>query len=145
MARVKSLIIDMQTRTLKLNIDMAVGSLQDGLENIEDQQSDGYRKIIFIIEQLKLLSKHKQGRHYSPELTIMSYRIRAVSTAAYKALLDDNVLCLPSLTTLSKVSRRLNSSSGLDNSAYLKLRVSKLTALQRNVVLIIDEIYIAQR
>jgi len=75
----------------------------------------------------------------------MSYRIRATSTAVYKAVVDENILCLPSLTTLSKVTRRLNSNSGLDNTAYLKLRVSKLTELQRNVVLIIDEIYIAKR
>ena len=33
----------------------------------------------------------------------------------------------------------------LDNTAYLKLRVSKLNELQRHVVLIIDEIYIAKR
>jgi len=43
------------------------------------------------------------------------------------------------------VTKRLNSSSSLDNTAYIKLRVSKLTELQRNVVLIIDEIYIAKR
>ena len=85
---------------------MAVGCLQDGLYNLEDIESENYRKIIFLIEQLKLLAKHKQGRHYSPEMTIMSYRIRTASTAAYKVLLDENILCLPSLTTLSKVTRR---------------------------------------
>ena len=64
MARVKLLIADLPTRSLKLNIDMAVGCLQDGLYNLEDTESENYRKIIFLIEHLKLLAKHKKGRHY---------------------------------------------------------------------------------
>jgi hypothetical protein len=75
----------------------------------------------------------------------MSFRISAASSAAYKVLLEENVLCLPSLTTLQKVTRRLDSSTGLDNSSYLNLRVSKLNEFDRNVVLIVDEIYIAKR
>ena len=55
---------------------------------------------------------------------------------------------LPSVSsTLAKVTRQVNStngnSSGLDNTGYLKLRVSKLSELQRNVLLIIHEIYVA--
>jgi len=145
MARVKSMATDLQTRPMKLSIGMAISYLQECLENIDNTDCDEYHKINFIIEQLKLLSKHKQGRHYSPELTIMSYRIRATSTAAYKALVEENILCIPSLATLNKVTRRLSNNSCLDNTSYLKLRVSKLTPLQRNVVLIIDEIYIAKR
>jgi len=33
----------------------------------------------------------------------------------------------------------------MDNTGYLKLRISKLSELQRNVLLIIDEIYVAKR
>ena len=71
----------------------------------------------------------------------MSYRVRASSTAAYNNLLDKQVLCLPSMTTLNKITAW----TGLDNSAYLQLRVKKLSDLARNVTLIIDEIYIAMR
>ena len=38
-----------------------------------------------------------------------------------------------------------NEDRGLDSSAYLTLRVSKLNEHERNVVLMIDEIYIAKR
>jgi hypothetical protein len=39
----------------------------------------------------------------------------------------------------------VNSSTGLDNTSYLKLRASKLNAIEANVLLIIDEIYVAKR
>ena len=44
-----------------------------------------------------------------------------------------------------KVTRRLSTDSGIDNSTYLRMRASKLNEFQRKVVLIIDEIYIARR
>jgi hypothetical protein len=71
--------------------------------------------------------------------------IYAASPAAYMVLQDQNILCLPTTTTLRKVTRRLNSATGLDNSSYLKLRISKLNQYERTVILIIDEIYVAKR
>jgi hypothetical protein len=134
MARVKCWAEDKVSRPTKLNTQMAVDCLQSALETVDDSDSDEHRQVSFIIEQLKLLSKQKHGRHYSPQLTIMSYRIFASSSAAYHVLLEENVLCLPFKTTLQKVTRRLDSASGLDNSAYLKLRVSKLNEYDRNVI-----------
>jgi hypothetical protein len=92
MARVKSWNEEVHSRPLKMSIQMAINSLQDGLERLEDNQSDEYRKISFLIEQLKLVSKPKQGRHYTAEMTIMSYRIHAASSAAYNVLLGEDVL-----------------------------------------------------
>ena len=46
---------------------------------------------------------------------------------------------------MAKITRRLDDDKGLDSSAYLKLRVSKLNEFEHNVVLIIDEIYVAKR
>lgn len=45
----------------------------------------------------------------------------------------------------SKSYKSLDCTSGLDNTGYLKLRVSKLAEQERTVVLIIDEIYVAKR
>jgi len=42
------------------------------------------------------------------------------------------ILCLPSANTLQKVSRRLSATDGLDNSNYLRLRVSKLDEYESN-------------
>lgn len=122
MARVKSWIENVSSRSLKLNVQLAITALEDGLETLNDTTSDQHREISFILEQLKLVLKDKYGRHYSPQLTIMSFMIYASSNAAYKTLLKENVLCLPSISTLKKVVRRVDSTSGLNNTASGGLR-----------------------
>lgn len=144
MALLKSWITDASQKPLTLCIDMAVNILKGCLKNL-DHDSDEHRKLSFGIEQLKLLSTSKYSRSYSPELTIMCYMVYAANSAAYSVLVNENVMCLPSTCTLKKVTRRVNSSSGLDNSSYLKLRMSKLGEFERTVILMIDEIYIAKR
>ena len=71
--------------------------------------------------------------------------IYASSSVAYATLRDENILCLPSISTLKKVTRRLNVNNGLNNASYLKLRIDKINEFQRNVVLMIDEVYVAKR
>src|SRR6218665_1134103 len=144
MARVKAWIGDPSSRTLEFNIKMAIQHLKTTADGL-DEDSEEHKKISFITEQLKLLSKKKYGRVYSAKLVILSYLIHAASPAAYVVLRDQNILSLPTTTTLRKVTRRLNSATGLDNSSYLKLRISKLNQYERTVILIIDEIYIAKR
>jgi len=53
-ARVKSWIDSVESRPLKLSIQMAVSCLENGLESM-DEESDEYRKISFLIEQIKLV------------------------------------------------------------------------------------------
>jgi len=144
MARVKSWIESPNSRSIDFILKMAVQLLKTSIDRLSDD-SEEHRKISFIIEQLKLLSLSKFSRIYSPVLVIMSYMIYAASPAAYAALQEQNVVCLPSTTTLKKVTRRLNCGTGLDNSSYLKMRISKLNQYERTVLLIIDEIYIAKR
>ena len=78
-------------------------------------------------------------------LLVPFYLLHASSLAAYRILLDEKVLCLPSVTTLRRVTRMLNAATKLNNSAYLQLLLSKLNEYVRTVVLIIDEIYVAHR
>ena len=118
MARVKAYGEDFRSTSLQCSVQAAASVLKRSLENLDETDDVEYRKISFVIEQLQLLLTDKYGRHYSPQLMIMSFRIRSTSNAAYKALLDENVLCIPSTSTLEKVTRRLNSDSGLDNSSY---------------------------
>jgi len=59
--------------------------------------------------------------------------------------LFEKIFCLPSVSTLRKVTKRLNVNEGLNNTNYLKLRVAKLNKFQKNIVLMIDEIYVAKR
>ena len=60
-------------------------------------------------------------------------------------LRDENVVSIPSMSTLKKVTRRLNCNTGLNNHTYLKLRTSKLNQFDTNVLLMTDEIYIVKR
>ena len=146
MARVKSwTTAEDGSMSLSLAVDMAVNSLKAGLDCVDDDDSDECKKTRFIIEQLQLLMVNKFNRHYSPQLVICSFTIHAASPAAYKTLLSSSQLSLPSISTLKKVNKRLDAKTGLDNTAYLQLRVSKLNEYQRSVVLIIDEIYVAKR
>ena len=148
LARVKCWCDHPQTRSQEMLLDMAVDCLKQYMTQTSEAQDDSNsnsRKVEFIVEQLRLLQKHKFGRQYSPQLTILSYIIHAASSSAYSTLRDEDVLCLPSVSTLRKITRRVNEHSGLDSSAYLTLRVSKLNEHERNVVLMIDEIYIAKR
>ena len=85
-----------------------------------------------MVEQLQLITKNKFNRHFSPQLNVLCYMISAASSAAYTVLREENILCLPSANTLQKVSRRLSATDGLDNSNYLRLRVSKLDEYESN-------------
>ena len=144
MARIKAWTEESQSIPSDTNITIAVDLLQQALDELDDS-SDEHRRLGFIVEQLQLMRKAKYARSYSPQLLIMSYRLHAASSAGYTVLLDENVVCLPSLSTLKKVTRRLSCTTGLNNHAYLKLRISKLNQFDTNVLLMIDEIYIAKR
>ena len=80
-----------------------------------------------------------------PELTVMSYILYASSSSANQLLLDQRVLCLPSILTLRKIARRTDLDTGLDNTVYLKMRIYKLGIFETNVSLIMDEIYLGKR
>ena len=113
--------------------------------NVMDDEKDDFRKLQFLIEQLQLITLNKYNRNYSPQLTVLSFMINSASSAAHTVLREENILCLPSTNTLRKVSRRMSDADGLDNSGYLALRDSHLNEHERNVVLMIDEIYVAKR
>ena len=72
-------------------------------------------------------------------------RLHGESHAAYQLLLDQSILTLPSTNTLRKITRKVNSQTGLSNTEYLRLRQSKLDQIQRHCILIIDEIYVSKR
>lgn len=143
MARVKSWVEEPQSLGADYYIEAALTAMNKCAES--DYNDERARSIEFLNEQLQLLSVNKFGRHFSPELTILAYLIHATSASAYDVLLEHSTLSLPSVSTLKKITRRLNATDGLDNSAYLTLRASKLNEQERTVILIIDEIYVAKR
>ena len=145
LVRIKNWIQEPLEKSEDFFIETAIDNLRSALARFDDTESDKYRKVTFIVEQLDLACKNKHSRQYTPQLIILSYLISAASSAAYKFLLDENILSLPSKSTLARVTRRVNESNGLNNEGYLKLRATKLTERDRNVLLMVDEIYVAKR
>ncbi len=123
-------------------MEETLNNLSEVLLNCEDEKVG--KKLGFLIEQIKLLNISKLGRRYSPELLIVSYIIHSSSASAYETILEQGILSLPSLRTLKKVSKRLDNKSGLNNTEYLKMKISKLDSFDRIVSLMIDEIYLGE-
>ena len=107
---------------------------------------DDYQKkpLNFILEQLKLLFITKKQRRYSVEMLIMSYIMHATSSTAYERLCQEQIIILPSVKTLRKITMNLDQRTGLDDSDYLNIRFSKLNFFDRNVLLMIDKIYLSK-
>jgi hypothetical protein len=148
LARVRSWYEDRVVKSADLMIDTAVDCLRSAVDRLDTDDSTGeelHRRLSFLIEQLELSTTQKNVRQYSPQLIVLSYLTHSASPAAYRTLREQNVLCITSETTLKRLTRRLSEENGLDTAAYLKLRIASLSELQRTVLLMIDEIYIAKR
>ena len=99
----------------------------------------------FKLEQLKLLFITKKQRRYSVEMLLMSYIIYATSSKAYERLCQKQIIILPSAKTLIKITMNQDQRTGLDDSDYLNIRFSKLNCFDRNILFMIDEIYLLKR
>ena len=117
------------------------------IEKYIDLCQDDYKKkpLNFILEQLKLLFITKKQRRYSVEMLVMSYIMHATSSKTYERLCQEQIIILPSVKTLTKITMNLDQRTGLDDSDYLNIRFSKLNFFDRNVLLMIDEIYLSKR
>ena len=91
---------------------------------------------------LVFINKHR--RRYSAELLMMAYIVHATSPRASERLIEEQVIILPSTKTLENITLNLNSKTGLDDEQYLRLRFSQLNAFDRNVIIMIDEIYLSK-
>ena len=120
-----------------------VALVDDLLKKSENDREIRFLK--FLSEQLKLMLQNKHCRRYSTDLLMLSYIIYSTSSRAYERLLDEKVLVLPSIKTLKKITMNLNQRTGINDFKYLSLRYSQLNAFDRNVILMIDEIYLSKR
>ena len=61
--------------------------------------------------------------------------------------MKDDILCLPSIRKLERLSKNFNMETDVNDNtlSYLTARTAKLTEYERNVVVIEDEIYTAQQ
>ena len=130
------------TSFLLAKITQLIEEFSDLVKNADESR---HRLCNFILEQLNLITQNKRQRRYSADLLLISYIINATSSKAYERLREEQVLILPSAKTLKKFTMNLDRKIGLDDAEYLKMRFSKLNAFDRNVLLIIDEVYLLKR
>lgn len=129
--------------TPKSYITMAINCLKDFSASCDSDEMK--RPIEFYIEQLELLQTNKHARRYSDSLIVFAFVVYSISSNAYSSMANQSVIQLPSTRLLKRISNQQKASSGIIVSGYLKLRVSRLNEMERHVILIIDEIYIAKR
>ena len=99
----------------------------------------------FFMEQIDLAFSNKYRIKYSSDLLMIAYVLFATSPRAYELLVEEKILIFPSIKTLKKITLNLDSKTGIDDKQYLTLCFSQLNAFDRNVIMMIDEIYLAKR
>ena len=97
------------------------------------------------MEQIDLAFSNKYSRKYSSDLLMMAYVIFATSPRAYERLVEENILIFLSIKPLKKITLNLDSKTGIDDKQCLTLCFSQLNAFDKNVIMMIDEIYLAKR
>ena len=115
------------------------------IEKLE-QLYPGNKKVIFLSEQLRLLTRKPGGRRYSSDLLAKACMWRTTSPALYRLILADDVLTLPGEKYVSRLSDAVKIDLELSDAtiAYLKARKQKLSARECNVNVILDEVHSAQ-
>ncbi len=115
--------------------------------NLAENDSELSKKIGFLSEQLQLAMRSKVHRRYSKDLLACSVMWENTSPSLYKQMVSEGFLTLPSVRRMHQLSNALITETGLQPSsiAYLQARFQKLTDWERLIVLMVDEIYAAQR
>ena len=121
-------------------LDSAIAALEAACETASNEQQS---KLHFLSEQASLLKKKQNNLRYS--LMVSAYSLLSVSTSAYQHLGYMQVLTLPSVNCLGKITRTIDPDVTVINIDYLTKRHSKLMQYQTYVSLSFDEIYIANR
>lgn len=106
------------------------------------------RKLNFLLDQLALTaSSNKKQRRYSADLLACCALWQTTSPALYRQMLNEDILCLPSIRHLKNLTCPLNTATGMNEKAkiYLSERLKSLSEREKVMVLMIDEIYCAQR
>ena len=96
----------------------------------------------FLLEQLQLLTKSTSQKRYSNSLLSLSLLLYTYNSSVYRRIREMNFIILPTERTLQNISGAVNKKSNL---SYLKLRNSKLSSFEQNVILLFDEIYIKRK
>lgn len=114
------------------------------ISEVKDRMKDDFEFancITLIHDQLLMLTKKK--RRYDVKTILYAYMIYIQSSKTYTMIRESGILILPSIPTLSKITRYQNVDPNDSNSniSYLKKMVANLTEEEKYVVIQMDEIY----
>ncbi len=124
-----------------------VQNCASAIEHLCSPETSTGRKLLFLREQMILAITPVRSRRFSNDLLAAATMWKVTSPSLYKQLVKENILTLPSYNHLQSLGKDLNVGTGVSSSTvtYLKARSEKLSERERLVVLLIDEIYSAQR
>lgn len=118
------------------------------LDTLTQQRVEDEVRLVatFAAEQLRLVSRSRRSRRYSPFLLGNAVIWNRTSPKLYQAMHNSALFCLPHPRTLRRLTSALQPKSGLDSATmtYLGMRVGKLEPSERLVNLAMDEVHTAQ-
>ena len=123
---------------LKESIDLLKKFME--LPEVDDKST---ALLVFITDQLSLIQSNDHGKRYSANTFITCFSWYSVSSSCYKSL--SKFFQLPTVRRLKQLSQGFCPSQGNVDLTYLESRVKNLTSLEKNVILMVDEIYTSER
>lgn len=123
-----------------VSLTNVVDLIEEYVESQSSLSDEKYQKLQFIMEQLTLIDKDRPSVRYSISLMTTSYLWYCHSSGCYRNILDSQLLSLPSIRTLQRLTKSTDMSSEIPS--YLRLRRDSLSSLAANVSLIFDEMYV---
>ena len=132
-------------KTLTVDSKTAMNYAAELLDTTNDEFSS-YQQSQFIAEQLRLAPLPSHGRRYSSSLMSIALVWFRISPKIYEDLYHSNLLILPHMSTLRRLTSALNLKEGLDPATikYLSMRISKLNPKDKLVNIAMGEVYTKQ-
>jgi hypothetical protein len=120
--------------------------LEESVELQDDKGSLFKDKLVFLVEQLTLLTC--PVKRYSSDTLLWAFQICASTSTVY-SLLRNTLLTLPHTSYLKRLVSAFSIKSGMKDSGvheeYLKQKCQNLNEGERNVILMLDEIHVSNQ
>eukprot|EP00745_Piridium_sociabile_P000858 TRINITY_DN1054_c0_g1_i10.p1 TRINITY_DN1054_c0_g1~~TRINITY_DN1054_c0_g1_i10.p1 ORF type:complete len:707 (+),score=149.43 TRINITY_DN1054_c0_g1_i10:209-2329(+) len=120
--------------------------LEESVELQDDKGSLFKDKLVFLVEQLTLLTC--PVKRYSSDTLLWAFQICASTSTVY-SLLRNTLLTLPHTSYLRRLVSAFSIKSGLKDSGvheeYLKQKCQNLNEGERTVILMLDEIHVSNQ
>ena len=112
------------------------------LNNFKSDEND--KMVVFLQEQIRNLGISPNNHRYSLEFFLICIKMSIFSLKLYRTLRKFNILTLPHPDNIRKYFSDINVSTDNqdENLAYLKEKIHSLNPIEKEFILMIDEIHI---